>query len=147
MAKNAYEMFGTEKALETEGVWFNFGPFRIKVSRAGGNNRRFRNLLQAKMKPYRHQIDNETMDEKVTEQIFRDCYAQTVVIGWQTNTSDGPDEVWSDYLETPEGNLEFTAENCSRVFKELPDFFKQVQKLAMDMSYYRNETEDQDAKN
>ena len=63
---NPYKLFGSDKDVEQKGVLVNYGDFRLRIARAGGSNQRFRRLLQAKLKPFRHQIDNDTMDEQVS---------------------------------------------------------------------------------
>ena len=73
---SAYKAFGSDKSLELDGILLNFGDFRFRVARAGGTNHAFRRMLQARLKPYRFQMDNDTMDDSVSESVMRQCYAE-----------------------------------------------------------------------
>ena len=144
---NAYKAFGLNKGLEQDGILINYGDFRIKIARAGGGNQRFRRLLQAKLKPYRHQMDNDTLDEKVSEAIFLECYAEAVVLGWETKVTKDGKETWEPTLETPTGKLPYSAENCVKVLTDLPELFRDLQAMAGKAANFRNVEDDADAKN
>ena len=146
---NPYKMFQTNRDAEKEGILVNYGDFRFKVARAGGGNSRFRKLLQAKLKPYRHQLDNETMDEQVSEQLMREAFAETVVVGWESKVTDEATGLsrWEPWLDTPDGRLEFSVENCVKVLTDLPDLFRDLQQVANKVALYRKTEEDEDAKN
>lgn len=149
MANNPYKIFDVDKSIEKEGILVNYGDFRFKLARAGGSNQEFRKLLQAKLKPYRHQMDNDTMDEKVSEVIVREVYARTVVLGWETKVSDepSPDGTWEPWLETPTGKTPFSVDACIKVLTDLPELFKDIQSMAGKAAHYRKGEEDADAKN
>lgn len=145
---NVYTMFQTNKSTEQDGVLVTYGDTRFRVARAGGSNQRFRKLLQAKMKPYRHQLDNETMDERVSEQLMREAFAEAVVLGWETRVeADDGTERWEPWLDSPDGQLEFSPANCVKVLTDLPDLFRDLQKLANNVSLFRKAEEEEDAKN
>lgn len=148
MAKNPYTMFDVDKGAEQEGINVNYGDFRIRVARAGGGNHRFRRLLQAKLKPYRHQMDTDTMDEGVSEQLLREAYAEAVVLGWESKVTgeDGVDR-WEPWLETPDGKLEYTPANCVKVLTDLPELFRDLQQVSSKVSLFRKAQEEEDAKN
>lgn len=144
----AYQMFQSDKDAEREGVFINYGAFRIRVARAGGSNQRFRRLMQAKLKPYRHQLDNETMDEGVSEQLLREAYAEAVVLGWESKvTGDDGVERWEPWLDTPDGKLEYSVANCVKVLTDLPELFRDLQQVSSKVALYRKSEEEADAKN
>jgi len=148
MAGNLYKMFGVDKKTEQEGVLVVYGDFRLLIARAGGANQKFRRLLQAKLKPYRHQLDNDTMDEKVSEQLLIQAYAEAVILGWESKVEAEDGTVtWAPWLATPDGNLPFTVENCVKVLTDLPEFFKDIQQLSSKAALYRKAEEEADAKN
>ena len=41
---NMYEAFETDGALETAGVWFDYGSFRILCAHAGNGNKKYLKL-------------------------------------------------------------------------------------------------------
>jgi len=145
---NVYTMFGTDKSTEQEGLLIQYTDVRFRIARAGGSNQRFRKLLQAKLKPYRHQLDNDTMDDRMSEQLMREAVAEAVLLGWETRVvaEDGT-ERWEPWLETPDGKLEYTPANGVRVFTDLPELFREIQKASNNVSLFRKAEEEADAKN
>lgn len=141
-----YKQFKTDEKVEKEGVWLEYGsagedkPVRIKIARAGGTNSKFLQLLEKRSKPYRRQIQTETIDPKVAENLFMDVYAEAVVLGWENVTA-------ADLGETHETPLEFTKENCLKLFKALPDLFADLREQANRVALFRLETREADAGN
>jgi hypothetical protein len=140
---------GLMKGIEKEGILVNYGDFRFKIARAGGSNQDFRRLLQAKLKPFRHQMDNDTMDEKASEAIVREVYARTIVLGWETKVSEdpSPEGTWEPWLETPDGKTKFSVEACIKVLTDLPELFKDIQSMASKAAHYRKAEEEADTGN
>ena len=82
-----YKQFATDMNVERDGVVLSYGKnsknkdINIRIARAGGANIRYTKLLEAAIKPYRRQLQNETMDNGVAEDITMRVYAQSVVLG------------------------------------------------------------------
>jgi len=144
---NPYKLFASDKDVEQKGVLVNYGDFRLRIARAGGANQRFRRLLQAKLKPFRHQIDNDTMDEQVSEQLLREAYAEAVILGWESKVEKGDKVSWEPWIETPDGQLPYTVANCVKVLADLPELFRDVQQFSGKSAAFRKVEEEDDAKN
>jgi hypothetical protein len=144
---SAYKLFANDKSTEQEGILINYGDFRLRIARAGGANQKFRRLLQAKLKPYRHQIDNDTMDEAVSEQLLRAAYAEAVILGWESRVETNGVETWEPWLETPDGRVEYSTAACVKVLNDLPELFRDVQTMAGKSANFRRAEEEEDAKN
>ena len=136
-----YKQFATDKNVERDGVVLSYGKnsknkdINIRIARAGGANIRYAKLLEAAIKPYRRQLQNETMDNGVAEDITMRVYAQSVVLGWEG-------------VEDENGNgMEFTVENCMKLFKDLPDLWADIQSQATRASLFRQDILEADAKN
>lgn len=87
------------------------------------------------MKPYRRQIQNETMESALVERIVKEVYAETVVLGWEN-------------VEDENGNaMEFSVENCIKLFDDLPDLFRDIQEQSQRAALFRAEVREADAKN
>jgi hypothetical protein len=137
-----FKQFKTDPELERAGVWLEYGfnertekPIRLLCARAGGANTNFQKKLEAAMKPYRRQVQTETMDNKVAERILKKVYADAIVLGWE--------EV-DDENDQP---MPFTAENCVKLFEALPDLFRDVQDATQKVAVYRAEVMEADAGN
>ena len=86
---NPYAMFKTNVAAEADqGIALDYGSFSIRINRAGGSNKRYGQELIRRLKPYRRQIDNDTLDNAVAEKVMAGLYADTVVIGWDGVTDE-----------------------------------------------------------
>lgn len=133
---NLYQTFKTNDEMEKQGIDLAYGPeCTIKIARAGGSNQRFGKLLGDKLKPYRRQIDNGTMDDAVATRIMAEVYAETVILGWTGVTDEA-------------GNhLPFNKENCVKLFIDLPDLFRDVQEQAQRVANFRAADLEADAKN
>lgn len=78
----------TDPKLEKEGIKLPFEGFSFTVARAGGNNRKFRSVLAAKLKPHAHKIQQEKMTDAQMEKVMAEVYAETVLIGWDGVTDE-----------------------------------------------------------
>lgn len=136
-----YKQFKTDKNVEKEGIVLNYGKnskgedIEIRIARAGGANVQYAKLLEAKTKPYRRQIQNETLDNEVAEKITKEVYAKAVVLGWIGVEDENGKE------------LEFSFENCMKLFDDLPDLWTDIQQQSTKSALFRADILEQDAKN
>lgn len=128
-----YQQFKSDANLEKSGILLEYGfsksgkPITIRIARAGGGNSAFTKRMEAKVKPYRRQIQTETIDTAIVEKLLREVYAETVVLGWEN-------------VEDADGNpLDFTAANCIKLFEDLPDLFKDIQEQSQRSVLFRAE--------
>ena len=136
-----YKQFKTDNNLEKEGILLEYGtnsqgnPICIRVARAGGGNVAYAKRMEARVKPYRRQIQNETMETSLIDRILKEVYAETVVLGWEN-------------VEDEKGDpLPFSTENCIKLFDDLPDLFKDIQEQSQRAALFREELREADAKN
>jgi len=136
-----YSQFQTDGSLEKEGILLEYGttddgkPIAIRIARAGGANRAYEKRMEAEVKPYRRQIQNETIENAVVQRMLRKVYAETIVLGWEN-------------VQDPDGNdIPFTVENCIKLFEDLPDLFRDIQEQSQRVALFRAEVREADAKN
>lgn len=136
-----YSQFKTDNTLERNGIVLEYGenaegkPISIRIARAGGANSHYTKLIEARVKPYRRQIQNETIERTMVEKLLREVYAEAVVLGWE-NVTDA------------QGNdLPFTVQNCVKLFEDLPDLFQDIQDQSHRAALFREDILEQDAKN
>lgn len=130
-----YKLFDTDKNLESgAGVTLQYPGFSITIHRAGGSNKKYETVAAAKMKPHRFKMQNGLMDNDLAEQLLKEIYAESVVIGWNMDGKDG-------------NPLPFTPENVVQVFTDLPDLFKDVQEQASNIALFRKAIEEIEEKN
>lgn len=136
-----YSQFKTDGNVENEGVVLEYGinkagkTISIRIARAGGANTKFAKLMEYKVKPYRRQIQNESMDPALAEKIAKEVYAETVVLGWENVEDEHGKE------------LEFTVENVIKLFTDLPDLYTDIQSQAQRTALFRADVLEADSKN
>ncbi len=88
--------FKADTALEDEGVWTTVDAAsgcRLKIARIG--NRRYREAMARRLKPYRRALRAGTLDEQVTEKITAEVLAETVLLDWQALERHGSPVAYS----------------------------------------------------
>jgi len=133
---NLYTAFATNKDVEQDGVIVKYGDgISFRIARAGGSNSAFSKRYEVLMRPYRRLVQAGQMDTEVQADIMRQLYAETVVRSWEGVTDR-------------DGNaLQFSVDNCKKVFADLPDLFDDIVSHSMNASLYREELREADAKN
>jgi len=130
-----YALFSTDTNLEQAGITLDYGSFRLSIARAGGANRKFAQVLEAKLKPHRRQIQTETLADEVAHRLIVEAYAESVILGW-----DG-------VVDTAGQPLPFTRDNAVRLMTDLPDLFRDVQEQATKAALFRRQAQEADEKN
>ena len=134
---NLYEMYQTDTGKECgKGVKLEFpGGAKIWIRRAGGQNTAYEKAIEAVMKPYRRQIRQNMLEEGKAQELEAVAYARGVILDWEGVTDESGN------------NLDCTEDNIVKLFTDLPDLFVEVKQQATDLSNFRREAQESDAKN
>lgn len=136
-----FEQFATDTNKENDGVKIEYPANKdgsipsITVRRTGRANKRYSKALNTATKPHRRQIDLGTFDDEASEKLFKKVFVDTIVVTWE-NIQDEKDK-----------EIPFSKENVMALFDKLPDFYEDVQRRSGDISLFRNEVMESDAKN
>lgn len=146
MSKSSvFKTFGTSRQLEREGIWLNYGDIKFLVARAGGTNIAYQELLKAKIRPVRHQIERDTLSKADDDRINAELYAETVIKDVQVLKEDG---TWEKGVPTENGDiLPYSSSAVVALLLELPELFRDVRACASDSQKYLKEQEAADVKN
>lgn len=138
---NLYKTFKTDKTLEQQGILVEYGtnskdqPITFRVARAGGANAAYNRQIEVKLKPYRKQVQTDSLERSILDRIVKDAFVEHVVLGW-------------DGVEDEAGNpLPFSKENMSKLFTDLPDLYADIQEQSMKWVLYRQDVNEGDSKN
>jgi len=158
-----YKLFGTKPDLEQSGIVVNYGDEAwFKIARAGGANKKYLTQMTERLKPYRRQIQTETMDEKLADRVVMEVFVDTVLLGWGSYAKEdegaavsidlgsaGPAApVPQDWIEGPDGaHLPFTRENALKVLTDLPELFRELRAESERLANFVSVTKEEDAKN
>ncbi len=144
-----YDTFETSADLERDGVWIDYGDFRVKIAHAGGSNKKYLNLAEAKLKPLRRAIEAGSIDRARSDKIMMEIYAKTIILGWQSQgkDDDGKD-TWLDGIEGRDGELmEINEANITATFIALPKLFQDLQEMSSGIANFRTAELEDDSKN
>lgn len=146
MAKSSvFKLFGTSKTAEKTGVWVDYGDVKFLISRAGGTNSDYFEILKAKTRPFRHQIDRGTLSSADDERVTREIYAECIIKDVQVKAEDG---TWSPGVPTSTGEVvPFTKGSVVQLLTDLPDMFRDLRVCATDVQKYLESEDSADLKN
>lgn len=136
-----YKQFKTDANLETKGILLEYGesangkPTTIRIARSGGANKRFMKAIETKTRPYRQQIRLGTLDPDLDLRLNKECFAETVVLGWENVQDENGNE------------MPFSVANCLKLFNDLPELFLDIQAQSQRVALFREEVLEDDAKN
>lgn len=143
--KSIDHIFKTDEKVEQEtGIPINYGEFRVHIVRAGGSNKKYTRLLQQRLKPYRRQLENESMDDDVAAKILAETYADSIIIKMEVKDGEGK---WKPGILRSTGVVPFSRENVVKVLLEVPEFFNDLKSQAGQVALFRAFDLDDDAKN
>lgn len=138
---NLYKVFKTDKVLEQQGILVEYGtnskeqPITFRVARAGGANASYNRQIEVKLKPYRKQIQTDSLERSILDRVVKDAFVEYVVLGW-------------DGVEDEAGNpLPYSKENASKLFTDLPDLYADIQEQSLKWVLFRQDVNEGDAKN
>ena len=141
---NMYETFRTDGDAEQNGIYIDYGSFRVKVARAGGTNKAYQRELERLSRPHRRAIATEMFENEQALALLRAAYARTVIKAWEVKTDDG----WQSGIESRTGEvLPFNEANVLATFGELPDLFTDLMEQAGKAALFRASLREQAAGN
>lgn len=133
---NPYAQFLTDNDLEAgAGVDLQYSGFSIKIHRAGGANKKYKQVLDQKMAPHRLAFDQGTIEEEVAKRVLVETYAEAIIIGWK-GVTDRSGKI-----------MKYSTSNCVKLLTDLPELFKDIQKQANSLSVFLDQGEELDIKN
>lgn len=132
-----YKQFQTDSAREKEGVWLDYGDFRVRIARAGGANKEFQKSLERITRRYRRAIATDNLETELADDLVRQVYAKTVILDWETKVG----EEFKRGIEPDDGGAELlpvTQENVLATLRALPDLFSDIQDQARSSVLWRS---------
>jgi hypothetical protein len=130
-----YNTFKTDPVREQEGVWLDYGEFRIRVAHAGQGNKRYVAYAEKALRPVRQAMNAGALSNERSMNIMADIYAKTIVLDWQVLQ---PDKSWKTGIEAEDGSiLTCNPENVELTLKNLPNLFSDIQAQASSIANFR----------
>ncbi len=136
-----FKTFKNDEKLEQEGILIQYGENSkgameaFRIARAGGTNQRFLKAMERATKPYKRQIQTDSIDPKVSKRLYMESFVDTVLLGWEN-------------IEDEDGNaIEYSRDNALALFTKLPDLFLDLSAQATNQALFRAEVREADSGN
>jgi hypothetical protein len=142
-----YDVFETDEDLETNGVWIDYGEFRVKIASAGQGNKNYVRYAEKKLKPVRRALEAGALSNKRSQAIMADIYARTVILDWEIQDGDEENKMVQGIEDKNGKVIPFTEENVEITLKNLPRLFMDLQEQASSLANFRKEELEGDTKN
>lgn len=135
------KMYHTDTDLEQSGIEFQIGDATFRLARSGGSNRRYQKIMERLTKPYRRQIQSNTMDDKLAMSLAQEGFARGVLLGWDGVTMDDLGDDGNDE------RAPFNVENAIKLFTLMPDLYSDLQVVSAERAVFLHEAAEEDAGN
>lgn len=131
-----YDTFQTDDNLEQNGIWVDYGDFRVKIAAASSKNKKYEKVAERRYKPVRKLAEVGALSSERAQQIVAGIYAEAVVLDWETRVKNE----WKKGIEAPEGDklLPVNQENVESTLMALPRLLQDLQEQAGSMVNFQN---------
>jgi hypothetical protein len=128
------ERYKTDKKVETEGKWFDWGNGgRARIARIG--NPLYKEMLREEMKEYdAWRRSGRTIPEDITNSILIRCMACTIVVDWEGFSGEGLDDLGLRFND--DKTIPYSPENATILLTEFKDFRDEIANLSTDMENF-----------
>lgn len=118
--------FATDLDLEEKGVWVEIGDGgSLLIARIG--NPKYNEHVRRTAKPYKRQVRQGTMDEKLSAKLLNESMANTILLDWKG-------------IEDDKGKpIKYTVEAAGQLLNDLKDFRALVFELATEQQTFRRQ--------
>ena len=146
---NIYEMYETDRKTEVEGFWHTVQPEKVDpvtgeveapaiellLARAGGANPEYQRVQEAKLRPHRRAIKNDTFSMEMMQEVQKEVFCATCVLDWRGVL--GKDEV----------AIPCSKPAVAKLMKDLPELYAELLEAASSAANYRSKELEEDAGN
>lgn len=127
------QRYKTDKNLEENGVWVDFGDVRVKIARI--TSKRSRDVRRQLERKYARKFRGQDIPHDVMEKILIEQLAQAVVMDWKGVTDASGREI------------PFNTEAARSIFTEFPDFREDVASAALMKETFLEEAREEELGN
>lgn len=140
MPTKPWDLFGTDREIETTGVWLDYGDFKIKIASTGSE--KYKRTMKAVFKPYERQVQTGTMPEELAEEKLTLVFARAIVLDWWCSE-------WGEHtMWDKEGNrLDYNEQNVIKLLTEMPKLQDMIRDEAQRAENFRKREEEDALKN
>ena len=144
---NPFNMFETNVNEELDGVWNDFGDFKVLLARAGGKNTIWFKEMNKEVKEA-GVATVDALDDGQLETLIRKVFVKSVIKDHQIKDEKGKFKQGVCVRKKEKVEIvPFTVENTILMFEQLPEYYKKLSKWAEDYRTFRMKIEEEQEKN
>lgn len=134
-----YDTFETDPNREQEGVFLDYGDFRVRIAHAGQGNKKYVSYAEKVLRPVRQAMNAGALSNERSMSLMADIYVKTIILDWQVATKDSKGVItWKQGIESKEGEiLPFSNDTVLDTIKALPNLFMDIQAQAQSIANFR----------
>lgn len=139
-----YAAFATDPKKEADGIFVEFGEFRVLIRRAGGANKLYQKTMETLVAPHRRILQLGQLQEGTMKAILAEGYATAIVVDWQYQMDDGLGaKEWKSGIELPDRTMgEVTVENVKAVLLAYPVIMDALKETAEAIAGFKSEADE-----
>lgn len=125
-----YKNFKTSSVLEEEGIFVKLKANEdgtiptFKIARASRNNKRYVKTFEAKIRPFKDEIESGNLDPETDKRIMVDIFVSGVLLDWK-NVQDENNKP-----------MLFNRDNAIKLLTDLPELYEFLNNKASDMKNF-----------
>lgn len=143
---NPFEHFETTEDLEVNGKWAIFGTYKVLIARVGGRNTYYSKVLTDELKKIGKATTDMLTGEELEDLLFT-SFVKACIKDHKYKQDSGS---WKSGVYIKEKDkvkiVPFNSENMIKSFKQLPDYYEQVEKIAKNFATFKTEVEEDQVK-
>jgi hypothetical protein len=128
------KQFATNKDKETNGVWTPIGDEGGELLIARITNHKYKQMVAKLMRPHARKARRGVINIAIVEDITKQAMAKHILLGWKKITINGK-------------LTEYSKANALSALRDYNDFYELVSSLSEDVELFRDEAEEDEAKN
>jgi hypothetical protein len=136
-----FSEFKTNKSAEIEGVEVPYSKNddgtipTFRIARMGRSNSNYRKTLERETRPFRRQMELETLSNEMADEITLKVFVSSILLGWNNVQDENGQEI------------PFNQENAIALMRNLPDLYDDLSNKASKASLFRDAMMERDSKN
>lgn len=135
---SAYKSFKTDEKAVSEGVWLDYGDFRVRVRPADATNESFVKAMERLARPLRGRMKANLITPEENRSLMIQVYSEAVITDWERREGEKYVRGMTDEHDKP---VAFSKENVVKTLSDLPKLYADIVEQADNAALFRAELE------
>lgn len=142
------QTFKTDPKKEADGIKIEYPPNEdgsipsFIIRRTARSNKEYGKALERNMRPFQAQVRTKSLKEEKAGELLMISFVEGALVSWANIPLSDVTGV-----KTDTGFAEHNLENAKKLFTNIPDMLDDLQNQASDISLFRSDDQEENAKN